>query len=123
MDAEDEAEGAGSGQNNKVSSLSIESLKLVRTHFDRAEMDGNDGLVCDEFIAAFLSLQTGLFTQENLEHLFMKIDANSDGCVDWTEFSNFMLLESRGRGQMWEDHVSSEIVPSEIRQTPKYVAT
>ena len=31
-----------------------------------------------------------------LTHLFMKIDANSDGTVDWEEFLNFLLLENQG---------------------------
>jgi len=31
-----------------------------------------------------------------LTHLFMKIDANSDGTVDWEEFLNFLLLEQAG---------------------------
>lgn len=25
----------------------------------------------------------------------MRIDANSDGTIDWNEFSNYMLLESQ----------------------------
>ena len=32
----------------------------------------------------------------NLRYLFMKIDANSDGTVDWEEFTNFLLLENQG---------------------------
>ena len=31
-----------------------------------------------------------------LTYLFMKIDANSDGTVDWEEFLNFLLLENQG---------------------------
>lgn len=35
-------------------------------------------------------------TQAALGKLFMRIDANSDGTVDWDEFSSYMLLESQG---------------------------
>lgn len=30
-----------------------------------------------------------------IERLFMQIDANSDGGIDWNEFSNYMLMESQ----------------------------
>ena len=31
--------------------------------------------------------------REQLRHLFMKIDANSDGTVDWDELTNHLMLE------------------------------
>lgn len=34
--------------------------------------------------------------------LFMRIDANSDGTVDWDEFSTYMLLESQGSASVRE---------------------
>jgi hypothetical protein len=35
--------------------------------------------------------------EEALGKLFMRIDANCDGTLDWDEFSNYMLLESQVR--------------------------
>ena len=35
-------------------------------------------------------------TKRELTYLFMKIDANCDGTVDWDEFTNFLLLENQG---------------------------
>jgi hypothetical protein len=32
-----------------------------------------------------------------LTKLFCRIDANSDGTIDWDEFSQFMLLENQAR--------------------------
>ena len=29
--------------------------------------------------------------KDQIEKLFMKIDANSDGSVDWEEFSNYIM--------------------------------
>ena len=31
-----------------------------------------------------------------LKKVFQKIDANSDGTVDWDEFTNYLLLEEQG---------------------------
>ena len=43
-------------------------------------------------------------TGEQLVHLFMKIDANSDGSVDWEEFTNYMLLENQACADMRESN-------------------
>lgn len=35
--------------------------------------------------------------------MFMKIDANADGSVDWDEFTSFMLMESKGIDALQEN--------------------
>jgi hypothetical protein len=53
-----------------------------------------------EFLAAFETvLGFEDMTRLEAEHLFMKIDANSDGSVDWNEFSNYMLLENQAQAR------------------------
>ena len=77
-------------------SFNLETLKLLKVAFDRADTDGSGELEEDEFIEAFQSVEalTAHYqTTEQLRHLFMKIDANSDGSVDWDEFTNHILLE------------------------------
>ncbi len=44
----------------------------------------------------------------------MKIDANSDGSVDWDEFTNFMLLENQGTLNMREHADHSDFVPQDF---------
>eukprot|EP01084_Bolivina_argentea_P226841 383113_1 len=79
-----------------------------------SESEEADGLDMDQFVNVFESVLGGKKEQtknENdtvidkdedanskryLTHLFMKIDANSDGTVDWEEFLNFLLLENQG---------------------------
>ena len=39
-------------------------------------------------------------SRQELTHLFMKIDANSDGSVDWDEFTNFLLMENTSSAEM-----------------------
>ena len=59
-----------------------------------------------------LPLNTGILQTEDggdeeaLLKLFCRIDANSDGTIDWDEFSSYMLLESqvwalKGHGTHW----------------------
>ena len=61
--------------------------------------DGSGALDQEEFVQAFKSVKSlsANMTHEQLTHLFMKIDANSDGTVDWDEFTNHILLEQMAR--------------------------
>ena len=43
-------------------------------------------------------------SEKELTRLFMKIDANSDGSVDWNEFMNYMLLENESLSTMKVEH-------------------
>ena len=44
--------------------------------------------------------------------MFMKIDANSDGGVDWDEFTNWMLKMEAGAHSMTEDEVLGDLAPT-----------
>jgi len=48
-------------------------------------------------------------SQKQLLQLFMKIDANSDGTVDWDEFMNFMLLENQSLDNMTGETTNYEL--------------
>ncbi|KXZ56621.1 hypothetical protein GPECTOR_1g56 [Gonium pectorale] len=79
-------------------------LRRVKAKFDSADLDGTGQLHPQEFIKAFLGI---LQTEdggdaEALAKLFMRIDANSDGTIDWDEFSTYMLLESQGSARVRE---------------------
>ena len=65
-----------------------------------AESQNADGLDMDQFVCVFERVLGQMAESESrryLTHLFMKIDANCDGTVDWTEFLNFLLNESEHR--------------------------
>jgi hypothetical protein len=80
--------------------------------------DGEGGLAMEDFVAAFG--QAFQFsgsgdgtggkerTRQDLENIFMKIDANSDGTVDWDEFTNFILLLNQGAQNMRNDEHQSK---------------
>ena len=39
-------------------------------------------------------------TDEELDMIFMKVDTNCDGTVDWEEYLTYMLLECREKDSM-----------------------
>ena len=39
-------------------------------------------------------------TDEELDMIFMKVDTNCDGTVDWDEYLTYMLLECREKDSM-----------------------
>ncbi|EFJ43836.1 hypothetical protein VOLCADRAFT_96020 [Volvox carteri f. nagariensis] len=93
-------------------------LRRVKAKFDSADTDGTGQLHPQEFIKAFLGGWVGqgnsgataksiLQTEdggdaEALAKLFMRIDADSDGTINWDEFSTYMLLESQGSARVRE---------------------
>ena len=65
-----------------------------------------------EFVLETTTIVGGLLvllSHEQLIHLFMKIDANSDGTVDWDEFTNFMLLENQAAADMSDKSYSERL--------------
>ena len=71
--------------------INLHQLMELKAAFDRADIDGGGSLDMDEFLEAFGEVLGKNLTHEQLTHLFMKIDANSDGSVDWDEFTNYII--------------------------------
>ena len=78
-------------------SIDLDKLQELRKIFDHADEDGGGGLDMEEFLAAFGKIFAESLNDQELTNLFMKIDANSDGTVDWNEFTEYMLLENEGK--------------------------
>lgn len=78
----------------------------------------------DEFVTAFEGVlgtkrasdgtTETLFDRQQLRRLFMKVDANSDGTIDWDEFSSYMLLENQGTSVMRDSETRYEYVEQEF---------
>jgi len=83
-----------------INARDLEKLKVL---FDKKEEEGCDGLDIDEFIKIICKVIGKNTDQKIYTQLFMKIDANSDGTVDWDEFTNFLLSENQGIDQMGKD--------------------
>ena len=66
----------------------------LREAFDIADTDKGGELDLEEFIDAFGEIIGKNMNMKQLNQLFMKIDADSNGSVEWKEFMNYMLLEN-----------------------------
>ncbi|XP_039174847.1 EF-hand calcium-binding domain-containing protein 8 [Crotalus tigris] len=78
--------------------------KLERT-FREADVDG-EGLDMERFRKAIKKI-LGELSDEDVDVIFMKVDANCDGSVDWEEYLNYMLREYRGK----DDMLKSKLLP------------
>ena len=104
--------------------INLHQLMELKAAFDRADTDGGGSLDMEEFLEAFGEVLGKNLTHEQLTHLFMKIDANSDGSVDWDEFTNFMLLENQANADMSDRSYTERLqeqAPSSLDPNPKHV--
>ncbi|KAJ3056388.1 WD repeat-containing protein 49 [Rhizophlyctis rosea] len=65
--------------------------QLMNTFQNHVNDDGSSGFDIDKFREVFGAVLGGNLSYDQLTSLFMKIDANSDGTVDWDEFSTYMM--------------------------------
>ncbi|GFR47120.1 hypothetical protein Agub_g8807 [Astrephomene gubernaculifera] len=109
---------------NSTDAINQDILRRVKAKFDSADMDGTGQLHPQEFIKAFLGI---LQTEDGgdadaLAKLFMRIDVNSDGTVDWDEFSTYMLLESQGSARVREFESTVTMQEAEPSPVPDMLA-
>ena len=99
---------------NASERINLQQIMELREAFEIADTDGGGALDHDEFIAAFGYILGANMTQKELRQLFMRIDANASGDVDWIEFMNYMLLENQNLSSMKLAAVPREtpVVPS-----------
>jgi len=90
----------GAASSSVEDRINLHQLMELKAAFEKADTDHGGSLDMEEFLEAFGGVLGKNLTHEQLTHLFMKIDANSDGSVDWDEFTNFMLLENQAAADM-----------------------
>uniref|UniRef100_A0A7S0WPJ8 EF-hand domain-containing protein n=1 Tax=Chlamydomonas leiostraca TaxID=1034604 RepID=A0A7S0WPJ8_9CHLO len=73
--------------------INLDQLKLLKKIFEEADEDGSGELDIDEFIEKLGPHLGNNLTEQQIRQLFMKIDADAGGTVDWEEFTNYMFLE------------------------------
>eukprot|EP00878_Enallax_costatus_P028786 GHUV01031129.1.p1 GENE.GHUV01031129.1~~GHUV01031129.1.p1 ORF type:complete len:131 (+),score=45.56 GHUV01031129.1:316-708(+) len=102
--------------------INLESLKLLKEIFDAADEDGSGELDIDEFCSK-LGPHLGFnLKRQQVAQLFMKIDANAGGTVDWDEFTNYMFLEKAQASANDETSDNWRLFPSEIREKNEHSA-
>ncbi|KAI8827856.1 WD40-repeat-containing domain protein [Chytriomyces cf. hyalinus JEL632] len=73
--------------------------QLMQTFHAHKNEDGSSGFDINKFREVFGKVLGGGLSYDQMTMLFMKIDANSDGTVDWDEFSTYMMAGSMGEAQ------------------------
>lgn len=85
-------DGANSKQETHMNIHHFEQLMI--TFQEHVNEDGSSGMDIDKFREVFTDILGAHATYDQMTLLFMKIDANSDGSVDWDEFSTYMMAAS-----------------------------
>ncbi|XP_030855252.1 WD repeat-containing protein on Y chromosome isoform X3 [Strongylocentrotus purpuratus] len=83
--------------------MNNDHLQKLQEIFEEADEDGGGGLDIDEFRGAMRKIMgEGMdeVDDKELAIVFMKVDANCDGTVDWDEYLSYMLLEYQERDHM-----------------------
>ena len=94
-------------------SISVDELQRLEHLFAAADEDGGGDLDEDEFLEGFQDILGASMSPHALRQLFMRVDANSDGSVDWEEFSNYVLLsETTGSDELQRDATQSLDAPT-----------
>nr|XP_056700915.1 EF-hand calcium-binding domain-containing protein 8 [Euleptes europaea] len=79
--------------------INYDHLQKLEWMFREADIDGGGGLDMEEFRKAMKKITSSL-SDEDIDDIFMKVDTNCDGSVDWEEYLNYMLCEYRGKDDM-----------------------
>ncbi|XP_013411389.1 WD repeat-containing protein on Y chromosome [Lingula anatina] len=80
--------------------IAQENLMKLQRIFEEADEDGGGGLDIDEFRQALQQTTGAGLGDHELEIVFMKVDTNCDGTVDWDEYLSYMLMEYREKDNM-----------------------
>ncbi|XP_067040016.1 cilia- and flagella-associated protein 337-like [Acropora muricata] len=100
--------------------MNNENLEILQKIFEEADEDGGGGLDMDEFRQAMIKTMAGkgeVPDDNQLAIIFMKVDANCDGTVDWEEFCSYMLLETQLKDVMTSEDREMEF-PNPAREIP-----
>lgn len=89
--------------------------KLMEMFQEHKNEDGSTGFDIDKFREVFGKILGGNLSRDQMTMLFMKIDANSDGTMDWNEFSTYMMTAS---GERVEEEIAIEEKKRKICSTP-----
>ncbi|KAK3740293.1 hypothetical protein QZH41_018524, partial [Actinostola sp. cb2023] len=95
-------------------------IQMFHLILKEADEDGGGGLDLDEFRQAMIKTMAGkgdLPDDNQLAIIFMKVDANCDGTVDWEEFCSYMLSENQLKDVMTSEDREMEF-PFPAREVP-----
>ena len=100
--------------------INLQHLVELMRIFHEADENGSDGLDVDEFRAAFGQILGAGKNDQQMAIMFMKIDTNCDGTVDWDEFCTYMLLEYQEKEVMAGEKLPPFPYPLRILDSHNY---
>ncbi|KAF0689159.1 Aste57867_19431 [Aphanomyces stellatus] len=103
------AEAANAVRTAHLNESMFKLSELLKLH----EIFATQGALSEkQFVTHFHAiLESDCWTAAQISQLFMKIDANSDGSVDWDEFTNFMFVHSQSAREAADQLASVAYVP------------
>lgn len=102
--------------NNRLEDqMNDEHLKMLQNIFEEADEDSGGGLDMEEFRNAMRRTMGSGVPDHELDMLFMKVDTNCDGGVDWDEYLTYMLLEYQER-EMMAQLLKDRPLPTNVRK-------
>ncbi len=91
--------------------LDIEKLILLKEQFSLLDRDGSGQLTLEEFIEAFDVVFDKNLSREQSVRLFIQIDADSSGCIEWDEFLTYMLVMHDNKSAELLQAFPKELIP------------
>lgn len=115
QDEDEDGEQKKGSKSKLEDAINLSHLEKLKQKFKEHDQDDSNGLDIDEFEQAFRAILTrnGDISKEEMKIMFMKIDTNCDGTVDWDEFCTYMLLEYKERQDM--NYVNETPFPQPFR--------
>ncbi|KAI4884075.1 hypothetical protein NFI96_030672 [Prochilodus magdalenae] len=74
--------------------INDQHLRLIEQMFREANTAGGGGLDMKDFREAMKKIMEDV-EDEDIDTIFMKVDSNCDGSMEWDDYLNYMLLEYR----------------------------
>lgn len=78
--------------------ITLESLVKMKRVFEEADEDGSGELEPEEFAERLGPYLGAGLSRTQLAQLFMRIDADCGGTIDWEEFTNYFFLQRAATG-------------------------
>ena len=115
-----------SGARGSIEAIAIKNLQEVlrskgisaEALFAKYDLDGDGTLSEHEFATALESITGQQAPATIIGAVFGAIDSNSDGSVDWDEFTNFMLLENQAAADMSDRSYSERLTEDDPNGDP-----
>ena len=94
-------------------SLTNDKLKELEQLFRIFDEDDSGGLDMEEFRNVMRQVNGEELSDNDCDTLFMKVDTNCDGTVDWDELLSYILLEYQERDAM-KEIMLEKLIPSKM---------